>query len=367
MEDGSATKTRALDGLALCQAVPEVPLPPLSGPIGLAVGRSAYRLTLELVEAARSAAVDLGIQARVVGPLDDRTGLRTLLGIGFQRDFLAVLDAGRNDYPGCPQIAWVGEPLLPPGETSGGLAARLGRSPLLDLARLPLRPLRGAPLPRPLARVRGEMLGEWERYRNTLDLDRAARLCDELVVTNRVAAATLARRGLSASVVPWGYAAAVAGELLSPDMGDRDLAVVALGRTDAWVAWRRRELARLVASEPQLTVAENVWGPERNALLRRSRVVLNVQRVPGNFVGLRLLLALAAGAVVVTEPMTDPYPFVPGIHYVEAPLDRLLDESRGLLADEKRRRRIAEAGQALLSDELTMVNSLRRVLAVAQS
>jgi hypothetical protein len=211
------------------------------------------------------------------------------------------------------------------------------------------------------------MLGDWERYRNALDLDRAARFCDELVVTNRVAAATLARRGLSASVVPWGYSAAMAGEILPPAMGDRDLAIVALGRTDAWVAWRRRELARLVASEPQLTVAENVWGPERNALLRRSRVVLNIQRVQGNFVGLRLLLALAAGAIVVTEPMTDPYPFVPGIHYVEAPLDRLLDETRALLADEKRRRRIAEAGQALFSDELTMVNSLRRVLALARS
>lgn len=367
MQEGSTTIMRAPEGSALCQVVLEAPPPPPSGPIGLAVGRSAYRLTLELVEAARSAAAELGIQARVVGPLDDRTGLRTLLGIGFQRDFLAVLDAGRNDDPGCPRIAWVGEPLLPLGEAGGGLAARLGRSPLLDLARLPLRPLRGVPLPHPLARVRGEMLGEWERYRNARDLDRAARFCDELVVTNRVAAATLARRGVTASVVPWGYAAAVAGEILPPDLGDRDLDIVSLGRTGTWVAWRRRELARLVASEPQLTVAENVWGPERNALLRRSRVVLNVQRVPGNFVGLRLLLALAAGAVVVTEPMTDPHPFVPGIHYVEAPLDRLLDETRALLTDEKRRRRIAEAGQALLSDELTMANSLRRVLAVAQS
>lgn len=211
------------------------------------------------------------------------------------------------------------------------------------------------------------MLGEWERYRNARDLDGAAGFYDELVVTNRAAAATLARRGVTASVVPWGYAAAVAGEILPPGLGDRDLAVVSLGRTDAWVAWRRRELARLVVSEPQLTVVENVWGPERNALLRRSRVVLNVQRVPGNFVGLRLLLALAAGAVVVTEPMTDPYPFAPGVHYVEAPLDGLLDEARALLADEKRRRRIVEEGQALISDELTMVNSLRRVLAVAQS
>jgi hypothetical protein len=60
------------------------------------------------------------------------------------------------------------------------------------------------------------MLGEWERYRNARDLDGAAGFYDELVVTNRAAAATLARRGVTASVVPWGYAAAVAGEILPP-------------------------------------------------------------------------------------------------------------------------------------------------------
>jgi hypothetical protein len=115
---------------------------------------------------------------------------------------------------------------------------------------------------------------------------------------------------------------------------------------------------------PGLTVAQDVWGADRNALLRRSRVVLNVQRVPGNFIGTRLILALAAGAVVVTDPMDDPHPFVPGVHYVEAPLGSVLDEAVALLADEPRRRRIVEAGQALLTREVSMPRSLARVLAL---
>ena len=61
-----------------------------------------------------------------------------------------------------------------------------------------------------------------------------------------------------------------------------------------------------------LRVVEGVWGHDREVLLRRTRVVLDVHRIPGNFVGLRLLLSLAAGAALVTEPMTDPYPFMPG-------------------------------------------------------
>jgi hypothetical protein len=319
-------------------------------------------LTLELVEAARLAAAELSIEARIVGPSDDRARLHTLLGIGYQRDFLAVFDSAANDRPTPRRVAWVGEPLLPLGETGGGLAARLGRSPLLDLVRVPLRPLRGIPLPQPLARVRGEMLGERERARNARDLERVAGLCDVLVVTNKSAASVLQHRGVAASVVPWGYAPGVAGEILPPDRGDRDLTVVSLGLMDARVAWRRGGLARLSASDPRLTLVENVWGSDRNALLRRSRVLLNVQRVPGNFIGYRLIIALAAGAVVVTDPMTDPYPFVPGVHFVEAPLESLLDEALALLGDEHRRRRIVEAGQALLTSELTMARSLSRVL-----
>ena len=75
-----------------------------------------------------------------------------------------------------------------------------------------------------------------------------------------------------------------------------------------------------------------------------------------------MVLALAAGAVVVSEPMADPFPFVPGVHFVEAPADGLLAAARDLIADEPRRRRIASAGQSLLAGDLAMAASLKRVL-----
>jgi hypothetical protein len=73
---------------------------------------------------------------------------------------------------------------------------------------------------------------------------------------------------------------------------------------------------------------------------------------------------LAAGAVLVSEPMAEPHPFVPGVHFVEAAPERMAAVTRALLADEPRRRRIVEAGQALLRDELTMTRSLAAVLAL---
>jgi hypothetical protein len=63
--------------------------------------------------------------------------------------------------------------------------------------------------------------------------------------------------------------------------------------------------------------------------------------------------------------MTDPSPFVPGVHFVEAPLEGLLGAGLALLDDEARRREIVAAGQALLHTDLSMASSLRRVLDVS--
>jgi hypothetical protein len=75
------------------------------------------------------------------------------------------------------------------------------------------------------------------------------------------------------------------------------------------------------------------------------------------------LTAFAAGAVLITEPIDDPHPFVPGLDHVEAPIDRLVDEVASLLADEPVRLAIAEAAQDRIRDEFSMGAMLQRVLA----
>jgi hypothetical protein len=62
--------------------------------------------------------------------------------------------------------------------------------------------------------------------------------------------------------------------------------------------------------------------------------------------------------------MTDPWPFIPGVHYLEAPAQELLEVAALLAADPARRAGLVEAGQALLRDRLTMRASLEQVLAV---
>ena len=166
--------------------------------------------------------------------------------------------------------------------------------------------------------------------------------------------------------MPFGYHERHAGPMTAADAGPRDLPMLMLG-SRAGHTRRARRVDGLVRSEAgrDLTIVEGVWGSERAALLRRTRVVVDIHRIPGNFVGLRLLLTLAAGAVLVTEPMTDPWPFIPGVHYLEAQASDILGVACALAEDDVRRVRLVEAGQALLRGSLTMQASLGRVLAAA--
>jgi hypothetical protein len=108
---------------------------------------------------------------------------------------------------------------------------------------------------------------------------------------------------------------------------------------------------------------EGVWGAERNAILSRTKVVLDIQRIPGNFTGLRFLTSMAAGAVLVAEPIDDPHPFVPGVDHLEAPEGALAEVVASVVADQERWLEIASAGQARLTGELSMRASLEQVLA----
>jgi hypothetical protein len=316
----------------------------------------------ELAAAVLAAGTALGLDAVGVETGQASGSATWLLGIGPDQAYRDAL-AKAAGTPGLVRIAWTGEPTVAPGAPSPGVWVRLARSRAMHYVKLPPA-LRGVPWPGTLGTARRRIRNEKELGRNARLIPNLAALTDRIVVTNRDLEATLRDSGVAARVVPFGWEPSVHGRMTRAD-SDRDLDLVSLAHyRDALLAARRtRKMQALVDAEPRLVCAEGVWGAERNALLRRTRVLVNVQRVEGTFIGLRLVLALAAGVAVVTEPMADPYPFVPGVHFVEADADHLLSGARALLADERRRREIVAAGQALLTTELSMTRSLERVLA----
>src|SRR6185295_10235215 len=112
----------------------------------------------------------------------------------------------------------------------------------------------------------------------------------------------------------FGYDEALAGPITAPDAPGRDIALAVLG--DRASSWRRASWldgpGRADGPDAPRFLA-GTWGADRHAALRQARVLVDVHRIPGTFVGIRLVLALAAGVAVVTEPMLDARPFAPGV------------------------------------------------------
>ena len=107
------------------------------------------------------------------------------------------------------------------------------------------------------------------------------------------------------------------------------------------------------------------WGEERTQLVNRARIFLNVSRHPGQFSGERLVIGMANRALVLSEPIYRPAPFVPGEHYLEAESEAWPELIESQLADEEARRRVADAGHAFVTNELTYERSVERVLEAA--
>jgi len=321
-------------------------------------------LTDGLLESIRETAIDLGHAARmVVDPADEST-VDILLIVGYPAAYRRFLDAPRR----ARRIAWFGEPLPRPAGLEAParpLTTRMVGSVLRVVKRGAGRATRRG-LPGPLGRVREAALIASERTANLSDAIGCSRSVDQIVVTSRDRARVLAEHGVSASVVPFGYHRATAGPIVPPEQGSRDLVIAAIG---SGVGERRFRRGRLLAAlEPELAAIgpfrrlDGVWGADRDALLARTRVIVDVHRIPGNFTGLRFLTAMASGAVLVTEPLDDPYPFVAGIDHIAVGIDDLPRSVAVLVGDEARRREIAAHGQLRLVDDLSMRASLKRVL-----
>lgn len=186
-----------------------------------------------------------------------------------------------------------------------------------------------------------------------------------LAVTNGAYLAYLAEHGIEAELVPVGYHASY-GRLLGIE---RDIDVLFLGEYQ--VRRRRHILGSLRAAGIDVVAlgsqspARGYWGDARTTLLNRTRILLHVPRYPGHLSD-RFLMGMANGALIVSEPMVRPEPFVPGAHYVECTADEMAETVRAYLEDEEARRSIAEAAHRFLTEELTLEGTYARLLELAE-
>ncbi|MGB8646885.1 MAG: glycosyltransferase [Anaerolineae bacterium] len=239
-------------------------------------------------------------------------------------------------------IWWLTEGVPDPGlpqllvQAAARLRVALDRSPLASLA--PGFAMRGHRL-----RVLGEL--HWLAERRILDI---------LAVTSASRAAYLARTGLSPITLPLGYHA-----LYGDNQGlERDIDVCFLGqlaprRRMERLDQVRRELAR---REIQVTLASDLYWKDRTEFLNRSKLMINILRASQDFVGQRFLLAAANRVLVVSEPIADHAPFVPGRHIIITPLSEMAATIEHYLRHPAERERIVQEAYRFATTELTMVH-----------
>ena len=106
------------------------------------------------------------------------------------------------------------------------------------------------------------------------------------------------------------------------------------------------------------------WGERRTQLLNRTKILLHLPRYQGHLSD-RLLMGMATGALVVSEPLHLPDPFEPGVHYVESSVGDMAETVRMYLADHGARRRITEAAYTFLTQGITLDASFSRLIDLA--
>jgi glycosyltransferase involved in cell wall biosynthesis len=232
---------------------------------------------------------------------------------------------------------------------------------------LPLPKAAGLPWPRlhlgEIVQILRRSIDATDVYTNYFRLWSLARkgLPDLLIVSTPGGCEFLGERGITAHWVPFGYDPSYGRDLAL----SRDIDVLFLGALD--IPRRNRLIKRLRQQGINLLAVGSwsdpaLWGENRTRLLNRAKIVLNLQRYPGQFSGMRFILGMANRALVISEPIYHPAPYVPGKHYVSATIEAIPQIIRYYLAHDDERAVIASEGHRFVTQELTLARSVFRIL-----
>ncbi|MCP4262254.1 MAG: hypothetical protein GY774_32845 [Planctomycetes bacterium] len=144
-----------------------------------------------------------------------------------------------------------------------------------------------------------------------------------LAVTATSRVAYLRRHGFQPIGVPIGYHPLLHGRDLDLQ---RDIDVGFLGRMNSKRRLRLLEKVRKDLESRGIKIVvptKELDGDQRTKFLNRTKIILNIFQHPNGFAGLRFLFCAANKTLLVSEPVLDQQPFVPGRHIVTAPVEKL--------------------------------------------
>ena len=109
-----------------------------------------------------------------------------------------------------------------------------------------------------------------------------------------------------------------------------------------------------------------IYGSDRTRVLNRARFVLNVSSHADDELSIRFFIAAANGAVIMSEPNNNRYPFEPQTHFLSLPVASMPAAIDHYARHEDERRAMAERMADLVSRELTLERSIGSLLDAAR-
>jgi hypothetical protein len=333
----------------------------------------------DVVQALRS----VGVDAKEVTSAKSLSSDSTVLAIGLygsERDPSAATFLREAGERGATRILWQFEPTLPP-KLSGrarSIVDWLLQDEHLQVDRSSLAKRVDEVLCHAMAfctrtepwsqRVSSGKIFKFPLWQSRVLLKRwQDGLFDRMFVSLSPRREFLSERGVTSAFVPVGHIPSF-GKRNSGD--NRDIDVLFLGLK---AGRRRRNLLRdledkLSAAGFRLVVVDGgCFDDERTQLLNRSKIVLNLHKFPWEFPGMRLLMAMSCGALVVSEPAPDMRPYVQDEHLVVSPVDALPDTLVRCLTESDLRHSITERAYHFVMKDMQLGRVLSEALRQAGS
>ncbi len=184
---------------------------------------------------------------------------------------------------------------------------------------------------------------------------------DYLFTTTKAKHRFLAERAYDVQFVPFGYHRSF-GEYHGLE---RDIDVLFLGRLNN----KRREVllhnlsVELSAQGVELKIVDSdCYGVERTELLNRSKISVDLPRVPWDFAIERFLISMSCGALLVSEGKQPAEPFRAGVHFVQTQAADMAGTILRYLRNERERAEISMAAYEFVNKEITLKKSVTEVL-----
>ncbi len=195
------------------------------------------------------------------------------------------------------------------------------------------------------------------------------RLLDVFALSSTVYAEYCRQHRIISIIVPRGYHPGY-GQVLDLE---RDIAVVWIGKTRSnrrkrAVYWLREQLEKRGQVMHIYDGQENdfIFDEKRTQILNRTWFVLNVFPHPTWELSIRYYITAVNGAVVLTEPGENKYPFIPAKHLVECPLEKMPETVMYYLEHKAEWYSISREMLSFMKRELTLEQSIANILTHAE-